>query len=776
MQFYPLPNVAGTVDGENNYSRIRKETQNLSQPIVRIDHNFSEKTRMFARYSESDFTGHFDELVPNSTVRGRYRQRPSRSVALDAVTVLNANTVLDLRYGFTWFREYQYYDNQGYNLANLGFSPALVSAVTQVNPAAIAFPQLQVDNFLQLGQDGGLKQTNYSHSLLSVLSWTHGGHSLKMGFDGRLLYESSYNYGNVAPFLTFGSAYTNGPLDNSPASPIGQGFASFLFGIPTSGLVNNNASFADASHFYGLFAQDDWRLSRKLTINVGLRWEYEGPPVERYNRSAREFDFQVVNPIEQQAQQQYALHPVPQIPVSSFQTLGGVTFAGIGGNARGIRNPDYLCLMPRVGLAYQFSPRLVMRAGYGIYYGLLGVEFTNAVQPGFSQQTNVVASANNGINYLASISNPLPNGIQSPLGASGGLTTLLGGSPGFLSPDGTRPYTQRWSYTLQFQPLPGSLLEVGYLGSKSVDLRVARQFNAAPRQYLSTLPTRDQPVINLLSSQVPNPFIGIPAFAGTGLFTTANTSLSQLLLPYPEFGALSTDLPAGFSWYHALTVRFDKRFGHGVQGQFLYTFSKTMDAIDYLNATDSGLEHVISNLDRPHRVAFSVVWDLPFGRGHRFGAAWPGLLNQVAGGWSLDAIYQFQSGPPIAFGDVLFTCASYNQLQMPAGQQSLQEWFNTGCFQRSSQLQLANNIRTFPTRISSVRSDGQNVTNFSVHKLFPLRERLKLELRGDAEGITNHPNFAAPNTAPTSSLFGQVTTTQTSQEERRIFVGLKVIF
>jgi hypothetical protein len=182
------------------------------------------------------------------------------------------------------------------------------------------------------------------------------------------------------------------------------------------------------------------------------------------------------------------LHPVAQIPVSSFQTLGGVTFAG---NPRGIRNPDYRCFMPRIGFAYQITPRLVMRAGYGIFDGLLGVEFTNAVQPGFSKQTNVVPSSNNGISYLASIANPLPDGIALPLGPEGGLTTILGGSPRFFSSDGTRPYTQRWSSKLQFQPMAGSVLEVGYMGSKSVDLRVTRQFNAVPRQYLSTLPTRD---------------------------------------------------------------------------------------------------------------------------------------------------------------------------------------------------------------------------------------------------------------------------------------------
>jgi len=532
IQLYPLPNTAGTVDGLNNWANTHGETQELTQPIVRIDQNFSDKFRMFGRYSQSDFAGHFDQFIPGSDVRGRDRRRPARSAALDGVWVLNPRTVLDIRYGFTWFNERQFFDNQGYDLASLGFSPSLISQL-QFAAGGITFPQLSVDNYFQLGNDGGFNQIDHSHTLLTELTWMHGSHSVKAGFDGRLLYETYQNYGAVAPLLTFANTYTKGPLDNSTAAPTGQGLASFLYGIPSAGHVSYNASYADFSDFNGLYVQDDWRLSRKLTINIGLRWEYESPPTERYNRSTREFDFTTPNPVSQQALAAYALHPIPQIPVSAFQTLGGVTFAGVGGNPRGIRNPDWQAFMPRFGLAYQVTPRLVFRGGYGIYYGLLGVEFVNADQSGFSKQTNLVTSTDNGQTYLASIANPFPGGIQPPLAAAGGMQTNLGGSPAFFSPDGTRPYTQRWSSTVQFQPMAGSVLEVGYMASKSVDLRVTRDFNAVPAQYLSRLPVRDNNVINFLSQQAPNPFVGIPGFAGTGLYTTVNTSVSQLLQPFP---------------------------------------------------------------------------------------------------------------------------------------------------------------------------------------------------------------------------------------------------
>jgi hypothetical protein len=768
--YYPAPNQTGTADGLNNYSATFPNTQDLSQPMVRVDQYFSEKNRFFARYTETDFTGHFDMFVPNSKVRGRYRQRPSRGVAMDDVMVLSSSMVLDLRYGFTWFREHQYYDNQGWDVAGLGFSPSLIS---QLDPAGFAFPRIDVDGHLELGNDGGWNQGNYSHSLLGVLTWTRGKHSFRFGFDGRLLYETYKTYGDAVPQLVFGSTYTNGPLDNAPGAPTGQGVASFLLGIPSGGGADFNDSFADATHYYSPFVQDDWRVTPKLTLNLGLRWEYEGPPTERFNRSSRQFDFDVVNPIQTVAQAQYAKSPIPEIPVSQFQTLGGLTFAGAGGNPRAIRDPYWRALNPRFGFAYQLRPAVVLRGGYGIFFGLLGVEYTNAAQPGFSLRTNVVASQDNGITYSALIANPLPNGLTAPLGAAGGLNTFLGRSPGFFVADGRRPYTQRWSFTLQAQPLHESVFEVGYLGSRSVHQRITQDFNPVPARYLSTLPVRDQATINFFSAQVANPFVGIAGFAGSPLYSTTNTNRAQLLRPYPEFGSLTTGTPDGFTWYHALTARFERRFSHGLQFQAIYTFSKTMQALGYLNPTDAGPEHVIASLDRPHRLALTSVVELPFGSGRRFGRSLKGIGNHVIGGWGLNIIYQFQSGAPLAFGNVILR-GTYDQLALP--NRSPNQWFNTQIFERNSSAQLANNIRVLSSNIAAVRADGMNILDLAVHKRFRIREYLNLELRGEGEGILNHPNLSAPNLNPANTLFGQVTATQTNQEERRVFVGLKLIF
>ena len=772
LKYYPMPNTAGTPDGLQNFSTTTPKRQVLKQPVVRVDQNFSEKHRLYARYSHSAFDGHFDKFVRDSTVRGRIRRRPHRGAALDNVFVLTPQTVLDVRYGFTWFQEFQSFDNIGWDLREFGFPESLIR---ELDPRGVSFPQIGVSGLLQLGNDGGFKRVNYTHSLLNVLSWMKGNHAVKLGADLRLLYENNLTYGNVSPRLDFDPTYTRGPLDNSPAAPAGQGTASFLFGIPTGGFVDLNDSRAESSGYYAGFVHDDWRVSKNLTLNLGLRWEYESPVVERYNRSSGDFDFRTPNPIQAVAQAQYARAPIPEIPAAAFRTMGGLTFVGVGGNRRGIRDVSYRAFMPRFGFAYQLNRRTVARGGYGIFFALLGSDFSDVSQPGFNQRSNVVASVDNGITYAASIANPLPAGLTKPQGAAGGLATFLGRGPGFFAPVSGRPYTQRWSFSIQFEPQERSVLEIGYLASRSVRQRVSTEFSPVPAQYLSRSPERDQAAIDYLSAAVANPFRGIAGFEGAALFASANTTRAQLLRTYPHFTSLSTGLPAGASWYHALTARFERRFARGLQIQANYTWSKTMEAVTYLNDTDSLPHQVVSDLDRPHRLVASGIYELPFGRGKRFGGNARGLRNHLIGGWQAQAIYTGQSGPPLAFGNVIYR-GKFTDLRLGGGEQSLERWFNTEGVERDARRQLASNIRAFPLRISGARAHGINLWDISAFKNFRIREGIRLQLRGEAEGALNHPHFSGPNTNPASTLFGRVSSTDTGEGERRMFVGLKLVF
>ncbi len=770
LKYWPTPNTRGTADGLQNYAVTVPRVQRLIQPIVRLDHNFSEKHRMFARWSHSEFNGQFDRFVPDSDVRGRLRQRPHRGAAIDNVFVLSPSMVFDVRYGFTWFREVQAFVNQGWNLSEFGFSDNIIRAM---NPQGVTFPQLQVQGLMQLGNDGGFQRTNYTHTLLNVLNWTKRNHSVRFGADLRLSFENSIDYLNASPQMSFDTAYTRGPLDNSPAAPIGQGFASFLLGIPTSGRVDLNDSRAESSSFWSFFAQDDWRVRGNLTLNFGLRYEVEVPTVERFNRTTLDFDFATPNPIEAAARAQYVQTPIPEIAPAAFRTLGGPTFGGRNGLGRRVRNADYRTLMPRFGFAWQPTKKSVVRGGFGMYFGLLGAQFTDVSQPGFNQRTNVVPSLDGGLTLAASVSNPFPSGIEQPLGSRGGLTTFAGRSPGFFTLDGRRPSTQRWSLSYQFQPANRTVVEIGYIGSRSSRLRVPTEFNPVPAQYLSTSPVRDQPGIDFLNAQVTNPFRGIDAFAGTALQTARVTARSTLLRPRPHFAGLSESMPAGMSWYHGMTLQLQRRFTSGVQFQANYTWSKTMEAIQYLNDVDSLPLHTVSDLDRPHRFVGSGLAELPFGRGKKFGGTMHSWLDAALGGWQVQAIYQWQSGPPLEWGNVIYTgLFTAIESQSP----SIQRWFNTGGFNRDARQALANNLRTFPLRISSARAAGLNNWDIGLFKSFKLSERVRLQLRADAEGAMNSPHFNPPNLNPVSTLFGSVTATQTGEGERRIFTGVRVTF
>ncbi|MCL5744872.1 MAG: hypothetical protein M1541_13265 [Acidobacteria bacterium] len=297
--------------------------------------------------------------------------------------------------------------------------------------------------------------------------------------------------------------------------------------------------------------------------------------------------------------------------------------------------------------------------------------------------------------------------------------------------------------------------------------------DTTPAQYLSTSPLRDQTTIDYLSAQVANPFYGIPQFAGGGI-TGKNLSRGNLLRPYPQYNGITMPDPQGESWYHSLQVRFDKRFSHGLLLSLNYTWSKYMDGTGYLNDSDPTPTDVISASDRPHRVTINGVWELPVGKGRMFLAHAPGLLDAVVGGWQYQAIWMWQMGAPLGFGNVLFL-GNINDIALPSGQKSLDQWFNTNAgFDRLTAEQLADNIRAFPLRLSGVRAPNQNYWNMSLYKQFRLKEGLKMQVRTEWEGALNTPQFAGPNTAPTNTLFGEINSTQ--GEARRIYVGLKLLF
>jgi hypothetical protein len=618
--------------------------------------------------------------------------------------------------------------------------------------------------------DGDGTNTALTHNWVGDLTRIEGAHTFRFGADARLFRTFANRYQTtISPDLSFANTFTRGPLDNSAAAPLGQELAALLLGIPGGSMTRNpTATFAAQNKYFAAFFQDDVKLTTKLMLNLGLRYEMEWPLTERYNRLVAAFDASVANPIAAQAIANYARKPIPEIDPQAFTVNGGLTFVDQNGNGRSPYRGNNGQWLPRVGLAYQFTPNTVLRTGYGIYFGTIGVDTFIPIQTGFSQTTPIQASLDSGQTYVATLANPLPNGLLPALGAAGGLTTNLGQAVQAFDPNFKPPYSQRWSFGVQHL-LPASfLLDVNYVGNRSTHLAATKQINSTPAKYLSTVPTRDQQTINFLTAQFPSPFAGLsPVYS-------SQISRATLLQPYPEFGAISVQRSMGYSWYHSLQVRVEKRFAHGYTLQNGYTWSKFMQATEFQNASDPVPYRVISDMDRPHVFTSSGLWELPFGTGRRFGSGMPAAVNFVVGGWQLNGTVVRQSGTPLGFGNALFV-GNIKDIALPKDQRSPDRWFNINAgFNRVSAQQLANNIQTFPIRFSGIRSDGQSTWNFSLLKNHRIGEKAAVQFRAEVYNVMNHPSFDVPNTSPTNSSFGIVTAVVS--EPRNWQFGLKINF
>ncbi len=765
--FYGLPNASGTADGRDNYSDPKPRTINYHSQVARFDHSLTANHRIYSSLSTS-YLFETDNQAFHNEAYGHERNRFHRAVSFGGVFMLRPSMVVDVRYGVTRFVQDDRPVSLGYDLSQLGYAPSLIK---QLEPTATTFPEIAIDGYAALGDPSTLRPATTYHTWSATTTQQRGVHTLRFGGEFRLLFENDYNLGNVSPHYDVNSSWTKGPVDNSAAAPIGQALASFMFGLPSGGWTDRNPSFAESSKYMGLFLQDDWKLRRNLTINAGLRYELELPTTERYNRAVRGFDFTTPSPVSAAALARYAASPIPEIPTADFRTPGGLLFAGINGTPRGMWNTDANNFAPRIGIAWVARPGTVVRAGYGIFFQSIGADRIDVIQQGFNQRTSIEPSRDNGQTFRATLANPFPDGILEPVGSAAGLNAYIGRNPSFSLPTNRAGYMQRWSFTLQKLVAKRFVLEAGYTGNRGTGLSVSEDYSAVPARYLSRSLLRDQPVIDQLTRQVQNPFYNMPEFAGSNM-TGKTVQTQQLLQPYPQFTAIKTTSTSGFSWYHAAHVRVERRFAGGYTIHGAYTWSKFMEAVSKLNATDLAPEHVISPQDRPHRVVISGIYELPFGKNRRWLSA-GGWKNKIVGDWAVQGLYLGQSGPPINFGNIAFY-GDIHDIVLPRSERTVERWFNTDAgFEKDSRRALAQNIRLFPSRLTGLRADGYNNWDLSVTKNIRLTESVKLQLRGEAQDAMNHAMFKPPNAAPANSLFGQVTDSA-APEQRRINLAAKL--
>ena len=752
---YPLPNQPGTVDGINNYyngSSAAKNLEDYSVHLARFDHAFSESHRLFVRV-HYDYWDERKMRWYDAGIQGIHLNRINRGIALDDVFLITPNLVLNVRYGITQQDFTEFRESRGIDLATLGFAPGLTGLI---DSSRATLPRVNPDTFSDYStwEKGDGANTSLTHNTSFNFTTQRGIHGIRFGGDFRVYraFENRYPL-ETAPQLNFTSTYTRGPSDTSGASPIGQDLVSMLLGI-ASGSMERSATFALQNLYFGAFFQDDIKLTRRLTLNLGLRYEIELPLTERYDRLVAGFAFDEASPIEAAARANYARSPIPELSVDRFRASGGLLFAGQTQAGRSPFIGEKNNFLPRVGLAFQLSPKTTIRTGYGIYYGTIGVNGTDPIQDGFSQSTPIQPTLDNGQSYQALASNPFPNGLLAAPGHAGGLETYLSQAISFHNLYRKQPYSQRWTMGAQ-QLLPAQIMvDASYVGNRGARLGVTRQLSPIPRQFLSTSPSRDQAVINSLNATFPNPFYGL------GPFYTQTISRANLLREYPQFSTVSTSEPIGYSWYHSLQVRASRRMSRGFTVTAGYAFSKSMEATSFLNETDPMPYETLSASHRPHRITLNGIWEIPIGRRKTFFQHLPAPVEALVGNWQLSGVVIRQAGPPLLWGNFIFN-GDPNTIALPKGERDVDRWFNTDAgFNKVSGQALQYNIRTFPMRLASLQADGQSQWDFSASKSFRLRERSQLRFRAQCFNIMNHVNFGTPNVNATNTAFGRITATQ----------------
>ncbi len=777
LNAWPAPNQAGTADFRNNFFRSSKALEDYWTTIGRIDHTVSEKHRVFARWQRDYWQEDKNRfLSANDNITGVVLNRINRGIAFDDVYVFSPSFLMNFRYGVTAQEFPERRVSKGFDLSSLGLSSALTSLI----PKDLAtFPRVNVNPYTVLSnwESGDGLTSSLTHHFNLNFTKLLGQHNLRFGMDYRVYREFRNRYMNdISPNLNFAATYTS--ASNVAAAPqLGGEIAAFLLGVP-AGNMDRTASYVEQDKYWAFYLQDDYKLTKRLTLNLGLRYEYETPMTERFDRAVTAFAFGVSNPIEAQAKANYARQPIPELPADKFSALGGLTFANVGGNSRNYYTAPRLNFQPRVGIAYQLNPKTIIRSGYGIFVGSIGVNYTNTVQTGFSQSTPIQASLDTGLTFPATLANPFPTGLIAPAGSSNGLRTNLGQSIEVFAAGRKAPYAQRWSFGLQRELVKKFVLEMSYVGNRTTRLSVYRDLNALPDQYLSTSAVRDQTTINYLTATVANPFRGLDSVSGT------NISRSQLLRPYPEFGAVNQLEPIGYSWYHSLQSRLERRFDNGFTFQLSHTWSKSMQATEFLNPGDTRLSGVVSDLNRTHAWRASGIYELPFGRGRQFGSSMNRLTDALAGGWQLNGVWQNQSGGPLAFGNRIFN-GDLGQVLLPVNERSVDRWLRVVPsaanpnvlvpygFNSVSGQQLASNLRQFPIRFSGITGPGQSRWDFSLIKNFKITERFVSQFRAEVFNAMNHPNLGNPTVDPTSASYGVIT----SQDSPRSWqFALKISF
>jgi hypothetical protein len=645
-----------------------------------------------------------------------------------------------------------------------------------------------------------------------------GNHTFRYGYDYRVLRENFSSNGYQGGRFFFDGTYTSIDLTtttnsnnqtnaNRNRNVYGRDLASFLLGIPvaqaTQSIIDTSGiNYSAQSQYHGFYFQDDCRVTSKLTLNLGLRYELEMGLTERFDRFIRGFDFTSSSPIEAAARAAYttAYNANPSnflVTPDQFRVTGGPLYAD--GNNRALWNTDKTNWQPRFGAAYQLDEKTVLRGGFGIFASPFRINPDDLRQVGFNAQTPFIPTNNQGRTFIATLNNPFPSGFQPAFGSTRGLLTSVGGDLGAsdagLVPD-NRQNAMFSRFIVGFQrELPGQfVVEANFVSSWGRDLAVNRNLNFVPREFLADLSgatdiasatALDTAANTRLSATVTNPFLNLLPNTGSPFNTATTISRGQSTLRFPQFTNVFVQEYNGTNRYNALQLQATKRFSSDLSFNATYTYSKLRERLSYLNPSDPELEDRIGTDDRPNRFTLATVYRLPFGRGRALGKDMNKVLDAFVGGWQLNGTYEWQQGQPILLSQAFFYAGDINAVESRAGQGTGDgrkygidlpvfvtpdgSAFNSRILRLSS-----SSLRTVPTTLDNLRHMPFQSVQLSLTKNFKLGEGRNLQIRGEALNALNRPYFIDLSADPTNASFGLYSTQRNTP--RDIQIGAKFTF
>jgi len=774
---------------------------------IKIDHRFSDKNLLSARYSKG-----WSHSTPFNCFKtfvdpcgGGSNKSTTHLFTLNDAYTFSPTLLLTTTFGITRGAMRIFAYNSSLNpdpLGTLGF-PAYLKSNAFNGVPAIFWGDYNSAGYTNVGDDpyGNYKQGQLTGQLAFVLSKIQGPHELKFGFEGRLHQQNYIQTNAPLGFFTFdntGTSLCSLPGVGAPCqdtanlgnSSGGDSMASFLMGQFTQNCAGNGCGStyeiqvqpATENYQYAWFAQDNWKATPKLTLNVGLRYDVTRPRTDRFNHQ-NWFDPNAVNPLNG-GMISYT-DPLTSNAVTR-PLLGGEVFANSSTRTNYVT--DWKDIQPRFGLAFQFAPKMVFRGGYGIYYGQSRSGASGVVpygNAGFNQYTNVITTyQSDGQTPYLHLSNPYLNGLIQPAGSSLGLLNDVGfGANGTLriAKANLTPYEQSWSLGIERQLPWNVVFEADYLGKKGTHLPFSGTTGLNLLGPWVENYAGNTPQMNTLVSYVNNPFSGIITNPNSPL---ANSTVQafQLELPYPEFsggnGGVTTDVEMiGSSIYHGLQLSARKAFSNGLEFLVNYTWSKSIDdsSVGDDNVTWLGsltslqdpnkpwLERSLSTFDTPSVLKFSYSYDLPFGRGRTLLGHMPRVLDAFIGGWRTNGIWQISDGRPLVLsvsggGKPIPTYGNQRpnisgRLRRNYGHDWVDQFFadpNTAPTANNPVGDILNVPAPFtlgnaPRAITDVRTPLSFTSDLSIIKQFLLssaREGINLEVRLEAQNAFNHPLFS----------------------------------